>query len=95
MEEWLVDMGQQRTHSITSYERVNRISPPGRGPLAVLMIYSTLRQELENSSGECCRITTGPIMADILKNVGDGDGIAGPRTGRRTWDAVGTACQEL
>jgi len=26
------------------------------------------RQELEYGGGECCRITTGPIMVDILKN---------------------------
>jgi hypothetical protein len=45
-----------------------RTLAPGRGPLALLMILLNLRQELENGSGECCRITPGPVMIDFLKN---------------------------
>jgi hypothetical protein len=29
---------------------------------------SVFRQELEYGGGECCRITTGAIIVDILKN---------------------------
>jgi len=39
-----------------------------QSPLALLIILLNLRQELENGSGECCRITTRPIVVDILKN---------------------------
>src|SRR5216684_475989 len=59
---------QKRTYSISSYARANSISREG---VQILMRSSALlrpRQKLEDGRGECCRITTGPIVVDILKN---------------------------
>jgi len=36
-----------------------------QGPLSLV---GNARQEVEHGSDECCRITNGPIVIDLLKN---------------------------
>src|SRR4051794_28955800 len=64
-------MSQRCQKRICSLPRMHEQAASAERECKLLRWSSALlkpRQKLEDGSGECCRITRGPIVVDILKN---------------------------
>ena len=60
-------MGRRPSHHVIEHVASHRPSTGGQ-PSRGSFFHYALRQEVKDGSGECCRVTTGSIMVDILKN---------------------------